>query len=343
MPIKVHCSLRRRAAAVLAVAALVLAAAVAGLRLAGVGYSPRPTGIQEPTPPAASAATLNTLDRAVVAAFYREQYLGAPGADPGWTGNHAACDEGTTTPEFRAAVLQRVNFFRAMAGVPADVQFSDELNRRAQRAALMLSANAKLSHHPDPDWLCYSPTGAWAAEKSNLHLGKFSMEAIDGYMEDRGSDNYFVPHRRWLLEPLTQMMGTGDIPPTGGFSAANALWVVGASGDRAGLRDPYVAWPPPGFTPYALAFPRWSVGRADADFGHASVSMWHHGQPVALTRLEPVEGQGLNTLVWEPHIPARERPAVDTWYTVQVEDALIDGWPAHFQYTVIVFDPEEED
>ena len=344
MQIKAHWPVGRRATALLVVAALLLTGA-AGMRLAGLW--PTAPSAEGNAPPlvaasdaASHAASVNILDRAAVAAFYQERYLGGPGVDSGWTGSHAACDEGTTTPEFRAVVLQRVNYFRAMAGVPAGVQFSDELNRKAQKAALMLSANGKLTHHPDLDWLCYSPDGAWAAEKSNLFLGVCSVEAVDGYMEDRGTTNYFVPHRRWLLHPLTQWMGSGDIPATDGYPAANALWVVGSSPEAASLRDPYVAWPPPGFVPYSLVFPRWSVSRDGADLTQASVTMLHHGQRVPLTLLEPVRGQGLNTLVWEPHIPPRQRPGVDTWYTVQIENALIDGWPAHFRYTVVIFSPE---
>jgi len=135
-------------------------------------------------------------------------------------------------------------------------------------------------------------------------------------------------------------MGTGDIPASGAYLAANALWVVGPSSSPGHMRDPYVAWPPPGYVPYDLVFPRWSVSRDGMDLSRASVTMLHHGQRVALTVLKAVASPGLNSLVWEPHIPPRQRTEVDTWYTVRVENALIKGWPASFQYTVVVFDPD---
>jgi uncharacterized protein YkwD len=322
---------------------VLLALAALGARWSGVW--PRPSALPESraepsSPTNVPALTLNTLDRAAVAAFYHENYSGAPGVDPGWTGNHPACDEGGTSPEFRAAVLKRVNYFRAMAGVGAGVEFTDELNRRAQKTALMLSVNNKLTHYPDSDWLCYSKDGALAAAKSNLFLGVNSVAAIDGYMEDRGNTNYAVSHRRWLLNPGTQQMGTGDIPASGEYLAANALWVVSPATSPGYMRDPYVAWPPPGYTPYDLVFPRWSVSRDGMDLTRASVTMLHHGQRVALTVLKAVAGPGLNTLVWEPHIPPRKQTEVDTWYTVRVENALIKGWPASFEYTVVVFDPD---
>lgn len=343
IPTLVHPLTRRWLRRALLVGVGLLALAVLGARLFDLWPRPStlpPSSAPRATPTSTSRPALNTLDRAAVAAFYRDNYLAAPGVDSGWTGDHATCDEGSTSEEFRARVLKQVNYFRAMAGVGADIGFTDELNRKAQKVALMLSANHKLSHYPDPDWLCYSKDGALAAAKSNLFLGVNSLEAIDGYMEDRGNSNYAVSHRRWLLDPRTQQMGTGDIPATGAHLAANALWVAGASGSTGQTRDPYVAWPPPGYVPYALVFPRWSVSRDGMDFSRASVSMWRHGQRVPLTVLEPVAGPGLNTLAWEPHIPSRERPQVDTWYTVRVENALIKGWPASFQYTVVVFDPD---
>lgn len=291
--------------------------------------------------PNASGLSVNTLDRSAVAAFYREHYLGSPDVDAQWTGQHVLCDEGSTSLTFRDAILHRVRYFRAMAGVPADVEFSDDLNAQAQEAALLMSANGKLSHTPDPSWYCYSATGAWAAEHCNLYLEVYSVSAVDGYMEDPGDRNYYLPHRRWLLNVRTHWMGTGDVPPVAGFPAANALWVTAPStGNRPATRDPYVAWPPPGCVPYQVVFPRWSVSYDGADFSQASVIMIRHGQRVALQVLPVVDGSGENTLVWEPHIPTQERPVVDTWYTVQVRNMLVKGFSHSFQYTVVIFDPD---
>jgi hypothetical protein len=57
-----------------------------------------------------------------------------------------------------------------MAGVPAAVQFNSTLSRKAQRAALMMAANAALSHFPPTSWKCYAKDGAEAAASSNLSL-----------------------------------------------------------------------------------------------------------------------------------------------------------------------------
>ena len=49
---------------------------------------------------------------------------------------------------------------------------------------------------------------------------------IDLYLKDRGDANDATGHRRWVLYPQTQNMGTGDLPPGGSFWAANALWIM---------------------------------------------------------------------------------------------------------------------
>ena len=53
-------------------------------------------------------------------------------------------------------MLLRLNYYRAMAGVPATVTFSDTYNAMDQQAALMMSANGQLSHSPPTTWTCYT-------------------------------------------------------------------------------------------------------------------------------------------------------------------------------------------
>ena len=276
--------------------------------------------------------------------FYRKYYL-TSSVNPGWTGNIAACNPGTTTQAFRDSVLERINYFRAMAGVPAGVTFSDEYNQKAQQAALMMSANASLSHDPPTSWKCYTDQGHEAAGKSNLAMGDYGRGALKMYMQDSGSGNSVVGHRRWILYPQTQNMGTGDIPGGGGYWAANDLWVFDSHmwEPRPATREAYVAWPPPGYVPYPIVFPRWSFSYAAANFDNAAVSMTENGANIPLTRYAPGYGYGENTLVWI-RTGMNEgsdwpRPAADTTYVVTVSNVLIGGSPRSFQYTVIVFDP----
>jgi hypothetical protein len=276
-----------------------------------------------------------------VETYYLVDYLAAEGIDSGWTGDHNSCAAGSTAAEFQEAVLRRINYFRAMAGVPAIEGFLAEYNAKAQAAALMMSANDMLSHSPDSSWLCYTEEGRQGAGSSNLFLGVYGPSAISGYMYDPGDGNYFVGHRRWILYPQSRFLGTGDIPPTAGYAPANALWVFDQDnmwGPRPETRDEFVAWPPAGYVPSQVVFPRWSFAYAEADLADATVTMTGNGQPLAVAVREVVNGFGENTLVWEPEVDFSQPPASDTIYQVSINQVVIEGTPATFAYTVIVFE-----
>jgi hypothetical protein len=284
---------------------------------------------------------IDTSDRGVSRDYYNEIYLASEGVGAGWTGDHSSCDAGQTAQAFRDAVELRINYFRAMAGVPATVRLRDEYNRKAQQAALMMSVNSQLSHSPDPSWLCYTDEGDEAAGSSNLYLGVYGPPAITGYIYDPGAGNYPVGHRRWILYPQTEWMGTGDIPPTASYWSSNALWVFDENmwQPRPETREEYVAWPPPGYVPYQVVFPRWSFGYAGANFDEASVQMSSGGHSISVSVRPVVYAYGENTLVWEPDLSFGTPPAGDTAYNVVVQGVRIGGVPRNFAYQVIVFDP----
>jgi len=288
-----------------------------------------------------SGPWIDPSDRQVSLDYFNQVYLASEGIAIGWTGNHAGCQAGETSAAFLEAVRLRINYFRAMAGVPATVQLSPEFTRKAQQAALMMSVNHQLNHNPPPGWLCYSNEGAQAAGKSNLYLGINGPAAITGYINDPGSNNYAAGHRRWILYPQTQWMGTGDIPAAGGYWSSNALWVFDENmwGPRPETRNAYVAWPPPGYVPYIVVFKRWSFALDDADFSQAAVQMSSAGQGIPLAIQPVVIGYGENTLVWEPNLSIGVPPAGDTIYDVTLSGVLIGSAPHDFTYQVILFDP----
>lgn len=292
--------------------------------------------------------TIDTSDREAVRLFYNRIHR-EPTPPMDWTGNHAAGAPGTTTPAFRAAVMQRVNWYRAMAGLPAAVRLSGQNSAKAQHAALIMSVAGQLSHTPPPTWKFYTQEGADAAIASNLALGAMGPEAIDQYIQDPGSNNGPVGHRRWIFHPNTRTMGTGDVP-AGEIDgkklwAANALWVTDVDffGARPAVRDDFVAWPAKGYVPYATVYERWSLSYPDADFTQAIVSVTRDGAPVNLT-LEPVkEGVGENTLVWKMADidPAghHAQPANDVRYRVSITNVVTANRARSFNYDVTVFDP----
>ena len=298
-----------------------------------------------------SALSVNTASREEVRQFYRAVYSASEGIPMEWTGSYATGNPGDTSSLFKEAVRLRINFFRALVGVPADIGFLTSYNAAAQQAALMMSANNALSHSPPPSWIFYTAAGANAAQNSNLAIGDAGPDAITGYMADFGANNAAVGHRRWLIFPQTLNMGTGDVPGDASRSPANAVWVIDttpggqANAPRPATRTTQLPYPPAGFVPYPLVWPRWSFTHPGADFSAATVTVTRDGTPVATT-LEPLAANiGEPTLVWslagtnpvsgDAHAP----PAADTPYLVNIANVRVGGTTRNFTYTVTVFDP----
>lgn len=296
-----------------------------------------------PANPAATGGfSVDHMDRRDVLSFYHtiyhasEEYAGRMK----WSGSVAAGASGTTSEVFKNDVLRRVNFYRALVGVRADVVFDAVKSAKCQQAALMMSANNALSHTPPPMWRHFTVDGAEAAAKSNLSLGTYGPGAVDGQIRDDGGNNQAVGHRRWLLHARAREMATGDVPDVPGARAANALWVIGDFHPPASPR--FIAWPNEGYVPDHLVPARWSLGHAGADFAAASVTMVRAGASVPLTVVSRVAANmAENTIVWEPvGLPPAPVPA-DTAYTVTVTGVVINGVPVTRTYDVTLFNPAD--
>ncbi len=302
----------------------------------------------------AGGFAIDPQDRFLARSFYNVVYRASEGTPIEWTGDVGTCAPGTTSTSFKEAVRARVNYFRAMAGVPASIALRSEFNVAAQQAALIMSANNSINHHPPDSWSCWTGVGADAAASSNLSLGRTGWDAVNGQMRDNGANNAAVGHRRWILFPPIAEMGTGDIPSGSAQSATNALWINDGRlfDPRPPTREEFVAWPPPGYVPYSIVPARWSFSYPGADFGAATVIMSQAGLPVAVTQetVTPPPGSssfiGDNTLVWVPAGLDADasstnwpRPTDDMAYQVTIEDVVIGGQPRSFHYTVTIIDP----
>jgi uncharacterized protein YkwD len=291
--------------------------------------------------------TVDTSQREAVRLFFMQHYAPSDGVPSDWNGNVDLKFAGATSAAFKNAVIERVNFLRAMAGVPADITLNEPASNKAQSAALMMSAADQLSHYPSTTWPAYTPEGAEAAGKSNLYLGVRGPQAMTGYVRDEGSNNAAVGHRRWLLHPQTRTMGTGDVEKSGKYRSANVLWVVEdatSNSPRPVTRDGFIAWPPRGYVPYQLVFARWSLSLPNARFESATVHMTRDGAPIALQSAPNVsDGFGENAIVWEPSGVAgtdsvMTKPPTDTTFGITIRNVNVDGVMREISYTVVAFD-----
>jgi len=288
-------------------------------------------------------ASIDTADRAEVVARWNDTYF--DNTPFSWSGSISGCAAGNTTEAFKAAVTRRLNYFRAMAGLPGDLTLDSSLSAKAQQAALMMDASDSLSHAPATDWPCYSADGAEAAGKSLLAYSNAptrSVGLLDGYMRDRGANNAVVGHRRWILYPQLAKIGSGDTPQ------ANALWVSGPGTTGSAASASAIAWPPRGFTPRPLADPtdRFSLSCAGADFSAAKIGMRSDtGQPINV-RVESRSDQGYgdNAIVWSidtTQSPASgwDRGTADTRLDIEVNDVANCAAGRSFNYSVTFIAP----
>lgn len=287
---------------------------------------------------------VDTSDRGEARQFYRAVYSASEGIPIAWTGNYTSGVAGDTSEAWKEAVALRINWFRAMAGIPSDIIFSSTYSAKAQQAALMMSANNSLSHYPPSNWLWYTADGYEAAGNSNLTLGDHGPSGITGLMRDEGANNTAVGHRRWFLYPQTKLMGAGDVPGNSSYMPAQAVWVIDSmyGTTRPSTRDGFVGWPPAGYVPHNLVFPRWSFSYPGADFSSATLTVTRNGNPVSVEREATLTGFGENTLVW--YVDGEKdfdlaRPDADTPYAVSLTNVLVGGQPRSFSYVVTVMDP----
>lgn len=295
-------------------------------------------GVSNPT--AASNFSVNRYDKRDVLAFYQVVYKASNNfvANLAWTGNITTGQPGTTSSAFKNDVLRRVNFYRALSGLPADVVLNDAKSAKCQEAALMFARNDSIQHDPPSNWTFYTPNAAEAASNSSIGLGTYGPSIIDGYVRDDGAQNTPVGHRRWLLYSRCKEIGTGDVPPVGNFQAANSTWMLGDF--KSSSVKQFNAWPNEGYVPHDLVPSRWSLSYPNAQFDNATVTMSRGGVPITVNVIsKDYVGFGENTIIWEPAgIPSTVTQ--DVSYEIEVSGITGKDVPTSYRYNVTIFNPE---
>lgn len=292
-----------------------------GFRLASEQVAPR------------VAAAIDTSSRAAVTAAYRSSYLASQYAQQAWTGSVSSCKNGTISGPYRATILDVVNYYRGLAGLP-DVGFTSRLNEPSQAAALIMDANDTLTHSPQPSATCYTTQGYEGASHANLCYNCVGPRAIDAYMRDSGGNNTAVGHRRWILYPPQTALGTGSTPQ------ADALYVIDSgTWVRPSTGPEWVSWPPPGFVPNVHVYPRFSLSHPTAGFGDASVSVTVDGGAVAAPVVSRTAGYGDRAIVFEPALGGIDLSSGDHVISVTVSGIDLGGGTVSHQWQTTSFVP----
>eukprot|EP00775_Hariotina_reticulata_P010105 gene10105-10261_t len=308
-------------------------------------------------------SSISNTDKAAVSSLIASNYLpyqscflygytdpGCCNLDAGFPGSVDSCLGNSVSNGWQEETRKMINLFRTLAGVP-HVRFTNATRATlTAQAALVQAANKFLTHNPPASAACYSQDALIGSVSSNLATGFTGTAAVMSYIADFGDINKNVGHRNKLLQPINTNMASGDAFPetmdpnvfwANAKWPTNAIWVnedninvnwatpitTGAAAARQ-----FVSWPPPGFIPHILVFPRWHIQTGwfsidDRSVNHlasATVSVSLGLQSVSVT----VVDRGFNYIVFTPSIAKltpestwvanwiRSPPAADTTYTV---------------------------
>ncbi|MGI9156543.1 MAG: hypothetical protein ACR2FG_07895 [Marmoricola sp.] len=286
---------------------------------------------------------VNTGSRAAVRQAYLDRWLPTELNLMVTTGGSVgACRPFRSAATSQRATAAAINFARGLVGESA-IRLVPRYDDLAARSALIMSANKALSHDPPHAWKCWSRTGHDAAGKSNIAITSMLPSAADLarlYLDDDGSGNTAVGHRRWVLRPEATTMGSGN---AAGSWFGNDLYVFTFGDDNAKApAQTYYAWPGAGWFPAPLEpGGRWSLSSSTgASFAGARVTVTGpNGSSLPLTRRPVATGYADNTLVWDLRTPpAAVHGVAAPAYRVTVSG--IKGAPTtSYSYTVRLFDP----
>ena len=264
---------------------------------------------------ATSGFSVDRQSRSDVVSFWHAVYQESEGYEDriAWTGLSGG--PGTTSSEFKGDVQRRINYYRAMAGMDANMGMNtgstvlitgetpsgarpDPATTKgtaAQAAAFMVSKNTDeylpgggvdqgddSPHNPPSSWSDDGSTARNGAFYSNLVSDCFGPGAIDEYIQEGsvgvgGNSNIDVGHRRLIFYSRRAEFATGDVTLTGsGGSQYFAANALYSAGNLLAVSAPqFVTWPSAGFFPEPLSTKYWSLSYPGADFSSATVSMTH--------------------------------------------------------------------
>ncbi len=328
--------------------------AIATLLLASFAHAWSPGAA---SPEATSALTVDAADRNDVLSFYQHIYQASENyaSIMAWTGSLSTCNEGTTSATFVGHVQRRINYYRALAGIPATIAMnsgativtgdpyaapsSTTKTTAASKAALLLSKTNILTHTPSASYSCFTAAGGNGSYYGNIAIGYYGAGAIDAYITEDITSNVDAGHRRWIFYMPATDFATGDISATGtSNSAASSLYVRQNNSELATVSARFIPWPAAGFVPWQHSTPLWSLSYPAADFSAATVAVTNaSGVPQTVSNIRKNNGYGHNGMTWQ--VAAVPTSGPDTTYNVAVSGIAGDGVPTTYNYSFTFFNP----
>ena len=165
---------------------------------------------------------------------------------------------GETTAGFVADGLGIINFARYLAGLPADVVTTPEMNLQAQHGAVLLAASTFSHTPPKPADMsqAFYDIAVRSTSYSNIGAGYRDAESFQmACLHDSSASNLTrIGHRRWLLNPRMKQTGIGYA------ETRLTTWAIDNSRSETVSFDT-ITWPAAGLFPVEFMTTRtpWSV------------------------------------------------------------------------------------
>lgn len=307
-------------------------------------------GVTSPAP--LTDLTVDTSQRNDVISFYQNVYKASQNYASAiqWSGHVEGCQEGSLTTTFTDLMRRRINYFRALAGVPASIVMNDNStvvtsgdsygapastlkSAAAQKAALMLTRNNFLTHNPPTTATCFSSEAGNGCFFGNVAIGLYGPPALDAYMRE-DFFNQQAGHRRWILFTSATNFATGDIPASGNYAAANNLYISQRSEELAETSPVFIAWPPAGFCPWKHSTEYFSLSYPMGDFSNATISVSRNGVTQTIDSINRSQGYGNSGIVWRvPSVYTDHDQNDDVTYDVTVAN-IGGGGPTSHSYSI---------
>jgi hypothetical protein len=248
-----------------------------------------------------------------------------------WTGDAAACTEGSVGVATQERVLKRINFYRRMVGLPTNCVLTTLLNEKAQKAALMMQSNQRITGTPNVSWSCYSVDGANAWTNALLLDNNTASDAIDTWIVDDDDATGALLARRWLLFSRVKTYGHGS---SSSFAALYCKHNFNNPPTTLPLPE-FIAYPPKGYIVTDLFYPnmRWSFSIPNADFKTAAVTVKNSdGVAIQTIKYPVLDLEADNTFVFQPRLTFALTK--DTKFSVTIANVKVGGSLKTFNYDV---------